>query len=124
MEINEISHNLASWSLSRLIEQQSYIAQNIANANVENYKPVHADFSKAIDSIKELNNNKQALQQHLQTADLNPVLKYQTQGLLSDKVELDKEVSLLFKNSSQYNSIIEVLNRNFGLMKLAIKSRS
>ena len=123
MEVSEITTNLASWSLNRILEQQSYIAQNIANANVSSYKPVRADFSSALNKLQEAQGNQSLMADYIQSNQLQPKLTYQAEGLLTDKVQLDKEVSALMKNSKQYNAIVELLNRNFGLMKMAINSR-
>ncbi|MRX26853.1 hypothetical protein [Kangiella sp. HZ709] len=123
MEISDVTTKLATWSLSRILEQQSYISQNIANANVNGYKAVRADFSDALNKLQSIQQNHNLLSQQLQSGELSPAMTYRAEGLLNDAVQLDKEVAELVKNSKQYNGIVELLNRNFGLMKMAVSNR-
>jgi len=115
--------------VGRMLDVQKLRAEaaagNIARANVPGYIPQEVDFRSQVASLQQDLQQPEALAADLaeMRVDGSMLKPEATSSLLGASVNLDNEVSTLTIADTQYETLIESLNRHFGLMTLAITGR-
>lgn len=92
------------------------IAQNIANANVPGAQAVRVQFEEMLDSVRASLEGGQAVSM----ADIPEPQMVKLSGADS-KIELDKEMSALSSNSIQYQALLRAIDRQLGMVSIAIQ---
>lgn len=120
--IVDITKSVVVWAMDLAQLRQTVASKNIANAHASDYTAQKVDFSAQLASIADAGQDEHKLMTALQSV--------QRQGfttrddvaisLLNSTVAMDSQVAEITKNSLQYQSLVEGLNRKFGLMRLAI----
>ncbi|KTC87773.1 MULTISPECIES: flagellar basal body protein [Legionella] len=87
--------------------RQTAIANNIANANTQDYQAMEVNFEQQLRNL-----DSSATTDSLQT--VKPF--YQT----SDSSALDEQIALSVKNATHYRALIKGLNQKLAIMKLAL----
>ncbi|MEM9101502.1 MAG: flagellar basal body protein [Pseudomonadota bacterium] len=125
MIIDDVTSQLASWGLNRLMAQQAITAQNIANANVKGYQAMTLDFSAQVDALKNSVSEDVIMQNLASMRNHQPQAQVINSDIFGEKaVELDEEIAASTANTLQYQALVESLNKHFGLMQLAITGRT
>lgn len=115
--------------VGRMLDLESLRAnvasRNIANANVAGYAPKEVDFQSQLVDLQQDLGQPEALGEAVEkfrqqdfTLRAEP-----SSSLLGAGVNLDGEVATLTVANTQYETLVESLNRHFGLMSLAITGR-
>lgn len=111
---------LVKKSLTVYTRQHEAVAQNIANANNDDYKPVKTDFSKLLS---------QNLQRGLKTTLPGHIAESKTPESKhfpgsKEKVDLSKEMGQLAENQIKYDFAARVLARKYKALRLSITGRN
>lgn len=93
--------------------------RNIAKAPMGGMT-VRPDFSAALSALREAAADPSMSAAHLQTLGRSAMRTAREPALSGDAVDLDREVSDLALATLDYRALTEGLNRQFGLMRLAI----
>lgn len=100
---------IATKTLDALFLNQNLMARNVAQANVEGFQPSRVDFERYVNDLKH------------SSAPL-PLSTYV--NVEAGKVSLDKEMALMSENLLRYQAVIDVMNKQKAVLKLAITGRS
>jgi len=114
MEIHNPLMPVAMKALDALSLNQKLLATNIANANAKGFVSARVEFSSYMDSV--LAQNKTALSEQ---SNLTSFIQQS-----DNKVNLDLELAAMSENLQRYKAVIDVLDRQAGIMRLAMKGRS
>lgn len=115
--------------VGRLLDLESLRAnvasRNIANANVAGYAPQEVDFQEQLAAVRQDLGQPEALEAAVDKLEHEDfALRGEpSASLLGAGVNLDSEVTTLTVANTQYETLVESLNRHFGLMSLAITGR-
>lgn len=125
MEVSEITARLVHWSMDLAQAQAQIASRNIASANIEGYQPQRIDFSAQLSAVRASLNDSDALAMTLQDSTLRDfrLITEPGRGLLGNGVQLDHEVAQMMAANTRYITLVESLNRHFGLMRLAVTAR-
>ncbi|RMA97490.1 flagellar basal body rod protein FlgB [Hydrogenothermus marinus] len=110
---------------SYYLERTKIIQSNIANADTPNYKPKDLVFEKVL--------NEQIKLKKTDPKHISPEIKNETKlkvvedgyysGYDKNKVDVDHELAKLAESSIMYKTLIEIMKKDFGRLKYAIKGR-
>lgn len=125
MEISEITSQLVKWSMDLAQAQVQTAGRNIASANVPDYLPQRVDFSRQLAAVRASLNDPATLAATLRDVSAQDfrLVSATGQSLLGNGVQLDHEVAQMLAANTRYVTLVESLNRHFGLMRLAVTSR-
>lgn len=100
-------------------------SRNIANANVQGFSPQKVDFEDQLAAVRNALQQPQSIDGAVSKFEQTEfsVKPEASQSLLNASVNLDSEVTTLTLAKTQYEALVESLNRHFGLMRLAITGR-
>ncbi len=106
--------------LGLLTVQQSIIAQNIANQDTPDYKCKYLYFAGALKEKLDENGGKTAKKQVdlVSTIHVDDNTKDQPDG---NNVDSDTQQALFAKNALQYEAIINQMNSEFTMMRVAMR---
>lgn len=102
-------------ALDCLSARATVTAQNIANANTPNYRPLRLSFEQALKNAAAL--GEQAVQQ------VSPAIE-RTNASGNGELRLDLELAAASGTATRYGALIDVLDRTFQLNSLAITGGS
>lgn len=107
---------LVSKALDAASLRHAVHAHNIANANTQGFKPVQVQFEEHMAHVRD------ALLRgdQVEAGDVQGVAPTLTPAVYGTTVELDYEVAALSQNSLQYQALIKALDRQIGMMSLAV----
>ena len=105
------STNSATSMLDALTLQQQLLARNIANANVENYRPSYLDFDSY---LREASRDKQSSHINVQSGSDEHLI------ITHGNVQLDMELLRMQETVLHYKTLLDVLSRKGALMKTVI----
>lgn len=122
--------NLTAKVLDMRLERQNLVASNITNADTPNYRPMRLEFEQDLQSALALDMRGKVTRtnrKHLPAAfDVNG---FKSKGIKEfkprevpgeDKVDLDKEMTVLAKNAMLYNALTDIIKKNFEGMNKVI----
>jgi len=111
---------LVSLALDATSLRQQAIAQNIANANTPNYRPVAVNFETHMAEAREaLERNPQKWLATL--GDFRPTMEFADPNVLGgNQVALDLEVAKLSENMLQHHALLRALSRHFSILGFAV----
>jgi flagellar basal-body rod protein FlgB len=114
--IDPATSALLSKALDAASLRHAVHAHNIANANSQGFKPVQVQFEEHMAHLRD------ALLRGEQVSarDVKGVEATLTPAAYGTTVELDHEVAALSQNSLQYQALIKALDRQIGMMSLAV----
>jgi flagellar basal-body rod protein FlgB len=121
--INDSVITLLEKAVSGTVSRQKAISNNISNANTPAYKRVDVDFKTTLSSLV---NKSQDLgsKQFKQISDESEYKTYREENTSlrqdGNNVDIDKEMTLLAKNSMEYEYYISLLTTKFRMIKTAI----
>ena len=114
--VDPVTLDLLTRALSASTMRHAAHAQNIANANVEGFRPSRVSFDEQLVQVREALDRGEPLRAE-DVRELMPALEsISTQ----DRLELDSEVSAMSANGLHYQALLKVLDHQFGLSALAI----
>ena len=104
--------DIIGYALDAAIMRETAIAANIARVNRPNARTLTVDFETQLTS---------ALDSHqtFEAADIAPHYTYHTAP-----AQLDEQVALSVKNTTQYHALIKGLNHKLAIMNLAIQGNN
>ncbi|WP_028388038.1 flagellar basal body protein [Legionella fairfieldensis] len=94
-------------ALDASLMRQTAIANNIANANTQNYQTLEVNFEQQLSQWSENNGSLATLQPFYQLSD-----HYSS---------IDEQLALSVKNATHYRALIKGLNQKLAIMKLAVQ---
>lgn len=116
--------------LDMRLQRQNLVAANITNAETPNYRPVRLEFEKDLQSALALDMKGKVTRtdaKHLPAEfDVNgfqgkDIKEFKPREIFGgDKVDLDKEMTVMAKNAMLYNALTDILKKNFGDMTKVI----
>ncbi|MDH5228500.1 MAG: flagellar basal body rod protein FlgB [Gammaproteobacteria bacterium] len=122
--ISSITAEVVKLALDASVMQHKVIANNIANANTDGFKPQTLAFEPYLRQLSEHiagDGAEQSIDEHISS------LRNQLnngEGLLQtgeQKVQLDMEMAKLADNTLHYKALLEGLSKYGSLLKMAIK---
>lgn len=123
MVVEDVTIDLAKWSLNAIQAQQAVTAKNIANANVKGYQTQKADFSAQLETLRS-QGSASDLQAALNNMSSEIDIISENPDVFDDQgVQLDREIAKSTEQSLKYQTLIQGLNHHFGMMKIAISGR-
>lgn len=121
--------NLTAKVLDMRLERQNIVAGNISNINTPQYRARRLEFEDTLQSA--LNQDARGKMTRTQGNHLPAVFNvdgFQGQGIKNfkareiygqDSVDLDKEMTIMAKNSMMYSALSQVIKKNFsGIQKV------
>jgi flagellar basal-body rod protein FlgB len=122
--------NLTAKVLDMRLERQNLVTANITNADTPNYRPVHLEFEKDLQTALALDMRGKVTRtdpSHLPAAfDVDGfkgkgIKEFKPREVFGgDKVDLDKEMTAMAKNTMLYNALTSVIKKNFEGIQKAI----
>lgn len=100
---------LISLALDASLMRQTAIANNVANANTQDYKTVGVNFEEQLNEPSLLGNLSGVKPFYEPTDNQSPI---------------DEQLALGIKNATQYRALIKGLNQKFAIMKLALQGNN
>lgn len=110
MEIS--SAELIMKALDGLDQRYRFTAQNIANANTPDYRPIRVSFEESLRNAAERD-----------TAALRSVRTQIVEGE-EGAVRLDLELAAASRTASRYRALVDVLSRQMSLMRSVITAQT
>lgn len=111
--MDELSGVLIAKALDGLSVRASVIAQNIANANSATYAPQKVSFEAEL---------RAAAQQGINAVSaVNPRISSADNALQSSDIRLDLEMASASQTSMRYAALVDILNRQMQVTRLAIR---
>lgn len=110
--MDAISSVLISKALDGLSLRQIFSAQNIANANTPDYKPVEVTFEKTLEAA--------ATKGIEAIDDVSPKTRYSQAYGGSAEMRLDMELAISSQTAMRYGALIEVMGRQMSLARAVI----
>ena len=110
--MDSISAVLALKALDGLSRRTEIIAENIANAGTENYRPLGVTFEQALRTA--------AGKSEADLRAVEPEIIATTDPLHPPELRLDMELAKAAETGSRYNAVLEVLNRRLQIDALAV----
>lgn len=108
----DVTAAIISKSLDALSVRQNFTAQNIANANTPEYRPVTVSFEKSLEVA--------ASQGEAAVMALEPRVHYSpTQGV-SGETRLDLELAISAQTAMRYSALVDILGRQMSLTRMVI----
>lgn len=107
--MDEVSAALAAKALDGLYLRYQYTAQNIANANTPNYRPVHVSFEDSLRSA--------AAKGSGAISDVAPKMRLDSG---SAEMRLDLELSTASQTAMRYRALLTVLGQQMALHRAVI----
>lgn len=105
-QVNHVAHS----ALDVLVFQQKLLAENIANANTEGYRPASLNFEQVMATIERSDGvvkvTPELLGQYVERRDAN--------------VQLDLELLQMQETVLQYKTLLDALSRRGALMKTVL----
>ena len=109
-----LSVNLINKALEGLSMRQTYLAQNIANANTPDYQAVKVSFEQALKEAA-FNGSPDAITQ------VKPLMSMRSSSALTPELRLDLELAEASQTAMRYSALIEVLGRQMSLDRAVIQ---
>jgi flagellar basal-body rod protein FlgB len=122
-EITGVSAQLFGWAMNAELIKQRVAAENIANAHVTGYQAKQVDFSQAMQALSQSGSSTELVAKLAQLEDSGAVYSPSERALNGDGVKLDEEVLASIRASGKYRTLADLLDRQMGLMKIAVKGR-
>ena len=121
--------DVAAKVMDMRLQRQNLVAANITNAETPNYRPVRLEFEKDLQSALALDMKGKVTrtdEKHLPAEfDVNgfrgkDIREFKPREVFGgDKVDLDKEMTSMAKNTMLYNALTSVIKKNFeGMSKV------
>ena len=121
--------DLTAKVLDMRLQRQNLVTANITNADTPNYRPIHLEFEKDLQSAMAMDMRGKVTRtdkEHLPASfDINGfqgkgVKEFKPREVLGgDKVDLDKEMTAMAKNAMLYNALTDIIKKNFeGMSKV------
>jgi len=104
--MSDFTVNLINQALDAALMRQTAIANNIANANSQDYQVTRIEFESQLKKVQ-TNEDLAAVKPQVVTQDAD--------------VKIDQEMALSVKNATHYRALIKGINHHFAIMQLAIK---
>lgn len=104
--LDGITGALVGKSLDLTLMRHQVIANNIANANTQNYRPMRISFEDQLQSVVrrlEMGGDKDHLKKQLELVSAHPNIALDEE---STKVVLDREVAKLAQNTINYQALL------------------
>lgn len=98
-----------STAMDAAVIRQQVIANNIANANTEGFRPQRVSFAMALDAAG-------AAEGSQVSARLEPQVSLTSDGA----VRLDSEVAAMAQNGAHYQALLKALNRHLSVLASAV----
>lgn len=114
--VDPVTLDLLTRALSAANLRHATHAQNIANVNVEGFRPSRVSFDDQLAHVRET----LARGESLHADDLKGLAPSVEAMPTQDRIELDNEVSSMSANGLHYQALLKVLDHQFGLSALAI----
>lgn len=121
-------------SMDLHLVRQNIVASNLANINTPGYKAKKVEFEKELQAILKAEENKSITRtnpKHLPISfdprKIEPTLLKNLEPRViqgEDSVDLDKEMALMAKNAMVYNTLAQVIRKNFEGLKSVIQEAS
>lgn len=109
--MSDVSALLIHKALDGLSMRMQAIAANIANAQTQNYRPIQVSFEDRLRIAAQ--NGMDAIQK------VSPVLTQDASSETLGGVRLDQEMAMAAGTGARYAALIDVLNRQMSLVRLA-----
>lgn len=110
--MDAVSASLAVKALDFLSVRQAVTASNIANAGTPGFRPMRVDFEALL---------RDAAGQGASAVDrLQPQLSRRPDRLAGPDLRLDVELATASSTALRYSALVDVLNRNLQLQRIAI----
>ncbi|WP_164119045.1 hypothetical protein [Sphingorhabdus sp. Alg239-R122] len=109
--MDQVSAILINKALDGLSMRMTAIAENIANSQTANYRPVRVSFEEAL--AEAANMSVQSIRDVQPRMELSPLSKN------GGGVRLDMEMAMAASTGARYAALIDVLNRQTQLSRLA-----
>lgn len=119
--ISAVNVELVRWRMDLAQARASVASANIANVHTQGYLAQRLDFAQQIEQLRQAfagENAESALRQ-IQAEGFSPE-PADTRDLLGASVNMDDEIVELVNASTRYRALTTMLNRHFGLMRLAV----
>ena len=114
--IDPVTIDLVGRALSATSLRHSVHATNVANVNVEGFKPSRVSFEQHLSEVRD----RLGRGETLTASDLRDV-RAQTEVIRDqERVELDAELATLSSNATHHQALLRLLDRQLGLVHLAI----
>ncbi|HLF22350.1 MAG TPA: hypothetical protein VI565_00400 [Burkholderiales bacterium] len=119
---NDTTSALVSLALNAAMAKHAAIAQNIANANNDGYRPVQVDFDRQVALFKEqlLNRDNDGAAGRAIDGLSATVRITEAPESSVDKVRIDAEVAKMTQNAVHYQALLAAHGKMAGLLRLAI----
>jgi|SRR3990172_4367577 len=119
---NDTTSALVSLALNAAMAKHAAIAQNIANANNDGYRPVQVDFDRQVALFKEqlLNRDNDGAAGRAIDGLSATVRITEAPESSVDKVQIDAEVAKMTQNAVHYQALLAAHGKMAGLLRLAI----
>lgn len=114
--MDSISIALIGKALDGLHLRQSYLSQNIANANTEGYQAIRVSFEDTLRSS--------ASGQVTDIMKISPEISMRPNTDVSGEMRLDMELAEASQTSMRYASLIEVLGRQMSMTRSVVTGGS
>lgn len=111
--MDKISEILISKALDGLSMRSTIIAQNIANANSQDYRPQHVSFEAELRAA--------AMQGPDAIHNVEPKIVQADAKLTNSDMRLDLEMASASQTAMRYAALTDILNRQMQLTRLAIR---
>jgi len=110
--MDELSSAIMVKALDALSTRQMYIAQNIANANTPDYKPVDVSFEKSLKAAASKGMNA--------VKSVSPYVHYSENIEGTSELRLDLELATAAQTSMRYGALIEIMGRQMSLARTVV----
>ena len=124
-DIGGVTSQLVKVALDASVLKQKVIANNIANANTEGFRPQRVSFESYLTNIE---HNRSPQMDELASAQLDEVKHAIDSGEVieqssASKVELDVEMSEMAENVIRYRALLEGLSKRGSIISMAISQQ-
>ncbi|HET7370771.1 MAG TPA: hypothetical protein VFK45_08030 [Gammaproteobacteria bacterium] len=122
--VSDINIELVRWRLDLAQARAALASANIANVHTAGYTARRLDFASQVERLRQgfEGNGAEAALREVRAEGFSPEPRL-PQNLLGASVNLDDEIVQLVDAGARYRALTAMLNRHFGLMRLAISSR-
>ncbi len=108
--MDPVSTALITKSLDALALRQAYTAQNIANANTQNYRPASVDFEAALRSAADKSVDA--------IGHVEPSVRFASAD--AGEMRLDLQLATSARTAARYGALVEILSRQMAISRAAV----
>ena len=110
--MDALSSVIIAKALDGLSLRQTYIAQNIANANTMDYRAIKVTFEDKL---------RRAAKEGVDAVhNLEPKIELEEQKGLSSDLRLDMELATASQTAMRYTALIEIMGRQMSMMRTVV----